>query len=178
MARNYPHGTVSNVWLPGLARVCPVKKWSGIDLFSASMDVPGMKMLMLHVREFWFRTHTRNLETEQEREDEATVSGGAVLAWLHVEPHDVEDRGTVVRKTIKNLKWHARKVEVDQVVLHSFAHLAEQRADPEVSKEILAEIGERLESVGYQVHHTPWGYFNEFKMHVEGPGIAKVFKSF
>ena len=45
-------------------------------------------------------------------------------------------------------------------------------------KEILAEIGERLKSVGYRVHHTPWGYFNEFKMHVEGPGIAKVFKSF
>ena len=154
------------------------KAWPDLDAEQPQRQDLPMKMLMLHVREFWFRTHTRNLETEQDREDEATVSGGAVLAWLHVEPHDVEDRATVVRKTIKNLKWHARKVEVDQVVLHSFAHLAEQRADAEISKEILAEVGERLESVGYQVHHTPWGYFNEFKMHVEGPGIAKVFKSF
>jgi len=137
-----------------------------------------MKMLMLHVRDFWYQTHCRNLETEEERQQEATVADGAVLAWIHVEPHDLDDRVTAVRKTIKNLKWHARKVEVEQVVLHSFAHLAEQTAEPEASRSIIEEVGERLVSVGFQVHHTPWGHFNQFKMHVEGPGIAKVFKSF
>ena len=137
-----------------------------------------MKMLMLHVRDFWYQTHCPNLETKEERQQEATVAGGAVLAWIHVEPHDLDDRVTAVRKTIKNLKWHARKGEVDQVVLHSFAHLADESAEAEESREIIEAIGERLEKVGYRVHHTPWGYFNEFKMHVEGPGIAKVFKSF
>ena len=75
-----------------------------------------MKLLMLHVREFWLKSHQRNLESEPELEVEATTEpGGAVLAWVHVEPQDLEDRAATVRKTLKNLKWHARKVEVEQV---------------------------------------------------------------
>ncbi len=161
-----------------MVKLCPVSRWSDLDLRGPQGQDPGMKMLMLHVSDFWYRTHRRNLETEEERHEEQAVTDGAVLAWIHVEPHDLDDRVTAVRKTIKNLKWHARKVEVEQVVLHSFAHLAEQTAEPEESRSIIEEVGERLESVGFQVHHTPWGHFNEFKMHVEGPGIAKVFKSF
>ena len=178
MARIYPHGTVRWVALPEMVKLYPVRIWSVMDGARLWRQDPGMKMLMLHVSDFWYRTHCRNLETEEERQQEATVAGGAVLAWIHVEPHDLDDRVTAVRKAIKNLKWHARKVEVEQVVLHSFAHLAEQTAEPEASRSIIEEVGERLVSVGFQVHHTPWGYFNEFKMHVEGPGIAKVFKSF
>ena len=81
-------------------------------------------------------------------------------------------------KAAKNLKWLARKVDVDTVTLHSFAHLSDDRADPEAAAPILADLAERLRNVGYTVHHTPWGYFNEFRMHVEGPSLAKVFKEF
>ncbi len=162
------------MWLiPGHIAPAPALTWN-----PAAPMLPAMKLLMFHLRDFWLRTHTRNLESEEERQEESTVEGGTVLAWVHVEPADVTDRVAVIRKAVKNLKWHARKGEVDQVVLHSFAHLADESAQAEESREIIEAIGERLESVGYRVHHTPWGYFNEFKMHVEGPGIAKVFKSF
>ena len=60
--------------------------------------------------------------------------------------------------------------------MHSFAHLAAERADPTAAAAILGRIGERLRDVGYSVHETPWGYFNEFRMHVEGPSLAKVWK--
>jgi hypothetical protein len=43
-----------------------------------------MKMLMFHVREFWYRTHTRNLDSEEEREEEGEAAGPAVRAWLQV----------------------------------------------------------------------------------------------
>jgi len=137
-----------------------------------------MKLLMLHVREFWLQSYQSNLETEPQQQVEKSIDGGAVLAWVHVEPHDLEDEVNTIRKTLKNLKWHARKVEVDQVILHSFAHLAAETAEPEASRRILESVGERLEKVGFTVHHTPWGHFNEFRMHVEGPGIAKVFQEF
>lgn len=137
-----------------------------------------MKMLMFHVREFWWSTHTRNLETEEEREEEGESPGPAILAWIQVESHDLDDPSGAARKAAKNLKWHARKVDVPRVVLHSFAHLSDDRADPAASQTVLDDIGARLEGVGYEVLSTPWGYFNEFRMHVEGPGIAKVWKSF
>ena len=135
-----------------------------------------MKMLMFHVRTFQYRTHTRNLESEEEREEAGETEGPAVLSWLQVESADLEDAASCVRRIVKNLKWHARKVDVPRIVLHSFAHLSSDRADPEGAQAILREVAERLRSVDYEVIETPWGYFNEFQMHVEGPGIAKVFK--
>ena len=135
-----------------------------------------MKMLMFHVREFWFSTHTRNLETEEEREEVGETDGRAVLAWLQVESKDLDDPVACARRIAKNLKWHARKGETTRVVLHSFAHLSSDRADPEGARAVLADVAERLRGVDFEVLETPWGYFNEFRMHVEGPGIAKVLK--
>jgi len=39
-------------------------------------------------------------------------------------------------------------------------------------------VKERLQRTGYEVIVTPFGYFNEFKMHVAGDSLAKVFKEF
>ncbi|MEM7261670.1 MAG: threonyl-tRNA synthetase editing domain-containing protein [Planctomycetota bacterium] len=137
-----------------------------------------MKLLMFQVREFWFRTHTRNLESEEEREEEGGLpDGGGLLAWVQVESGDPGDRAGVVRKAIKTIKWLARKHDVERIVLHSFAHLSDDRAEPEEAAGFLEAMAERLSSVGFEVTQTPWGYFNEFRMHVEGPGLAKVFKS-
>jgi len=137
-----------------------------------------MKMLMLHVREFWYRTHARNLESAEEREEEGRSPGPAVLAWIQVESSDLADAENAARKAAKNLKWHARKVEVERVVLHSFAHLSDDRAEPAEAQRILDDIASRLRAVGFEVLATPWGHFHEFRMHVEGPGIAKVWKAF
>jgi len=135
-----------------------------------------MKMLMFHVREFWYRTQTRNLDSEEEREEEGEAAGPAVLAWLQVESTDLADPAACARRVAKNLKWLARKVEVRRVVLHSFAHLSSDRAEPEAAQGVLDDVARRLRGVDYEVLETPWGYFNEFRMHVEGAGIAKVFK--
>jgi hypothetical protein len=33
----------------------------------------------------------------------------------------------------------------------------------------------RLAASGYSVQVSPFGYFNEFRLHVAGPSLAKVF---
>lgn len=135
-----------------------------------------MKLLMFHVRDFWFKTYEKNLDSESEREEEGGMAAGGLLAWCHVERKDAEEGSSVPRKAAKNLKWLARKVGVTTVTLHSFAHLGGDTAEPEDAAAVLKDIAERLRSVDFEVHETPWGYFNEFRMHVEGPGLAKVWK--
>jgi len=63
-------------------------------------------------------------------------------------------------------------------VLHSFNHLSISKSSPEFAKSLLDEVVERLERTGYIVMTTPFGYFNEFKMHVAGDSLAKVYKEF
>jgi len=58
---------------------------------------------------------------------------------------------------------------------HSFAY---SKADPEFSQALLEEVAERLTKNGFEVMMTPFGYFNEFAIHVAGDSLAKVFKEF
>ena len=83
-----------------------------------------------------------------------------------------------MQKFVKNVKWLSGKFLTKNVVLHSFNHLSGSKADPDFSKEVLDEVVERLTRTDFQVSVTPFGYFNEFKIHVAGDSLAKVFKEF
>jgi hypothetical protein len=43
---------------------------------------------------------------------------------------------------------------------------------------MIEETATRLGERGFRVHIVPFGSFHEFKMHVKGPSLAKVIKSF
>lgn len=133
-----------------------------------------MKLLLLHTHDYWLTPYEKNLESAVN--DVAAIScRNAVVALIHVEAADEESPSRVITKSIKNIKWHARKVNCEIVVLHSFAHLATTRADAATAQYIIQQIAERLTAVGLTVQITPFGYFNEFKIHVAGPSISKVF---
>ncbi len=99
-------------------------------------------------------------------------------AFIQVEAEDVEKESEVKKKLLKNLKWIAGKNNTKHIILHSFAHLSESKADPEFTKALFDNIDERLTNSGFTVEQTPFGYFLD--LHVEAPGfsLARVFKEF
>jgi hypothetical protein len=102
---------------------------------------------------------------------------GAIVAFIQCEPRDEERGGALLKQAVKYFRWFARKREVSRLVLHSFAHLAEERSSPEFARELLVALGEQLERHGFEVHHTPFGWSLQWTMAVEGHGYAKTFKS-
>jgi hypothetical protein len=67
-----------------------------------------------------------------------------VVAFVHVEPKDIEDGSSAETKLVKNAKWLARKWDVKKILLHSFTHLAEEKADPDEAKSLLDRVQDRL----------------------------------
>lgn len=134
-----------------------------------------MKLLMFYCPEFWFKPFARTLDSGEERPEEAEAHQ-AVVVFYHVEAEDSEKRSSVLTKATKNIKWLARKFGSTKVVLHSFNHLSSSKSDPDLASELVAEIRIRLENVGFQVLETPFGWLNEWRMHVGGESLAKVFK--
>ncbi|MHA2040503.1 MAG: threonyl-tRNA synthetase editing domain-containing protein [Candidatus Thorarchaeota archaeon] len=112
-----------------------------------------MRLLMFHVEHFWFRP---NESTEEAALDFAE----ALLVWIQSEEKDEADRAAVLRKMVKNIRWLAQKVGTSTV------------------DALIDEAALRLRDREYVVHIVPFGAFHEFKMHVKGPSLAKVFKSF
>jgi hypothetical protein len=101
-----------------------------------------------------------------------------VVAFVPVEPGDVVPGSGAETKLVKNAKWVARKWEVNRVILHSFTHLGEAKADPEPALELLNSARQRLESAGYTACLTPYGYFNDLTIEAKGHPLGRIYKEF
>ena len=133
-----------------------------------------MRLLLFYVHDFWMKPSVKSLPDAEEAED-AIERERAVVAFVHCEPADAGRQGKVVTRAIKNLKWLAGKFDTKRAVLHYFAHLAAETAPAETARAIVESMAARLKGAGYEVAITPFGYFTEFRLHVAGESLAKVF---
>ena len=134
-----------------------------------------MKLILFYAPSFWFKTYRKVLEHVPDMEQEELFEK-AVVVFYQVEAEDIDRPGKVLTKLVKNVKWLAGKFGSQTVVLHSFNHLSGSKAGPEFAGPLIDEVRERLERSGYRVGFTPFGYLNEWKLHVAGDSLAKVFK--
>ncbi|OEU67590.1 MAG: hypothetical protein BBJ57_11115 [Desulfobacterales bacterium PC51MH44] len=131
---------------------------------------------------FWYCDHfdwTPAIKTL----DDAPKAGPAenentVVAFVHIEPGDVEAGSSAETKLVKNAKWLTRKWEISKVVLHSFTHLGEEKADADKARALLDRAQKRLENAGYSVIQTPYGYFLDLAIKAPGHPLARVYKEF
>jgi hypothetical protein len=133
-----------------------------------------VKILLFYTHDYWLRPFEKSVPEAPDRADEISARD-AVVALVHAEAGDAAAHARLVTKAIKQIKWLAGKFATRAVVLHSFAHLAATRAAPPEADALLEDMRARLAAAGYAVQVTPFGYFNEFHLHVAGPSLAKVF---
>ncbi len=136
-----------------------------------------MRLLMLYCTRFAYKTSVKGLEEVEEKDEKGSFEN-ALVAFIHVEPKDAENLSNVQTKLVKNLKWAARKNETNSIVLHSFAHLSEQKGDPQITQQIFNNAEERLQNAGYQTAQTPFGYFLDIDVQAPGHSFARLFKEF
>ena len=126
---------------------------------------------MFHVNEFWYLPHPADESSE------GVTFPESLLVWIQAEVEDKDKRVAVLRKMVKNIRWLANKHELTRIILHSFAHLTESKASPELAASLIEDTATRLRERNYEVHCVHLG-LNEFRMHVKGPSLSKVFKQF
>ena len=132
---------------------------------------------MFYAPVFWFKTYEKVLEDVPVCDDEQSIKQ-AVVVFYHAEAADVDKGGGILTKFIKNIKWLSGKFSTKNIVLHSFNHLSTSKAPAGFTEGLIAQARERLVKSGYTVSETPFGYLNEWKIHVAGESLAKVFKEF
>lgn len=136
-----------------------------------------MKLLLFYAHKWWFKTASKSLQEVPDIQMEDSVEN-TVVVFYHAEKEDEEKGKGILDKLIKNIKWLAGKFRTKNVVIHSFNHLSSSKASPQFSENLIKLATERLQNTGYNVMCTPFGYFNEFLIHVGGESLAKVFKEF
>lgn len=134
-----------------------------------------MRILSFLARSFAWQPHSQTLP------DAPPALGGAVadavVAFIHIEARDEDERASVSRQTLKHLKWLANKKGFGVIVLHTFTHLGGKNSSPVFAQAFLDELAERLRGTGYQVEITPFGWFCSWQLDVYGESLAKVYKA-
>ena len=136
-----------------------------------------MKLLMIYCSKFSYNPTIHTLD-EFPEVTQGEEFGGVLVAFIHAEEHDEENAKGVETKLLKNIKWAAKKNNTKKVVLHSFAHLAETKADPHFTKEIFDKAEVRLINADYECWQTPFGYFLDLDVQAPGVSQARIFKGF
>ncbi len=130
---------------------------------------------MIYMKKFSYNPTIKTIETMPDHTEKKEYEN-IQAAFIHVEKEDEENETAVKRKLLKNLKWIAGKNNTKHIILHSFAHLSESKADPDFTKSFFDDIDERLTSSGFQVQQTPFGYFLDLQIDAPGYSLARVFK--
>jgi len=131
---------------------------------------------------FWYCTSLSWVPAMKTLEDAPEAAPAThhntVAAFVHVEPADLESGNQAETKLVKNAKWLARKWEIEKVILHSFTHLGEEKADPPEAQKLMDRAEKRLETAGYETCQTPYGYFLDLKIDAPGHPLARIYKAF
>lgn len=130
---------------------------------------------MIYMTKFAFLPTIKTVESMPDFTDKKEFDNVQV-AFIQVEKEDEENESSVKKKLLKNLKWIAGKNGTKKIILHSFAHLSESKAEPEFTKDLFDNIDERLTNSGFDVHQTPFGYFLDLMINAPGYSLARVFK--
>lgn len=136
-----------------------------------------MKLLMLYTDRFAYKPASKTLTDEPDCHAPGEITA-AVVGLIHAEAADEENASAIEKKLVKNLKWGARKNETQRIVLHSFSHLAETKATAGFTRSLLLRSAERLNTAGYEVFQTPFGYFLDLDLQAPGRSTARIFASF
>ena len=137
-----------------------------------------MRILLLHVKRIWYRVGRMSYGKDESLIGRTWEGENIPVALIHVEEKDVENSKKIVERAFRVLSWYARKVKANKIVLHSFAHLSDDKASPEKAEKILNAIAEKMRGKGYDVHVTPFGYFLELLLHITDEPISRVYQEF
>jgi len=136
-----------------------------------------MRMLMLHVDAFRSTITERgrsNFMEELNPSSRTAEVGEALLVLTSVEKADEPNPEGVSEKAVAEIAQQARKLKVQVIVLHPFAHLFADLSSPEAAVKTLKLAEEGLTREGFKVVRTPFGWFNTLELKAKGHPLSRV----
>jgi hypothetical protein len=136
-----------------------------------------MKLLCFQAKHFRWKTYSKTLVEVADQDADEQVAD-AIVIFVHSEKSDEEadKKPSVLRQTLKHIKWLANKRDFKNIVIHSFTHLGGETAAPDFAETLIKAVADRLRENTYTVWTTPFGYFCEWDLSVYGDSLAKVWK--
>ena|SRR5712692_590085 len=132
-----------------------------------------MRILALHCDEFAYAAVHASAGASEIKPASGgnEMFGSCLLLLISVEPGDEQK----VRAAAKSIRRLARRLKSGTLVLNGFAHLSENLASLDTSKEVLRCLEQAVSSVDWQVYSTPFGWHKRFSLQIRADADSQKF---
>lgn len=133
-----------------------------------------MRLLIWHVDSFTAEPTERGRSKVADTEPQtATITDGLVV-FAAVEKGDEPGAEGVATRAAAAIAEVARQLGAHEVLLHSFAHLFVELSAPATARDVLNAVQRSLETEGYTVSQSAFGWFNRVEMRAKGHPLSRV----
>ncbi|MEM2237491.1 MAG: threonine--tRNA ligase [Candidatus Caldarchaeum sp.] len=129
-----------------------------------------MRVLELHVDYIEYRPVGREASVAEEAVNEPRRIEDALVMLTSVEPDDDEK---VAEAAVVDAVDFMRRMKVPRLVIYPFAHLSKELAKPEHALQVLKAMETMAQSMGVEVHRSPFGWNKALKVSVKGHPLAE-----
>lgn len=132
-----------------------------------------MRLLLWHVDEFGAEPTERGRSRVADEEPPLVQVAQALVVFAQCESVDESALADVAERASDAISKVAVQLKVKLVVLHSFAHLFGELADPAAARQLLNLTQAQLEARGLDVRQTAFGWFNRLNMRAKGHPFSR-----
>ena len=110
-----------------------------------------MKPLCFQAKRFRWKTHSKTLPEVPIWDVEEEVNDAGVV-FIHAEAADEQEerKNSILRQTLKHVKWLANKRSLENIVIHSFTHFGGETASPAAAESFINTLAQRLRETAYR----------------------------
>ncbi len=133
-----------------------------------------MRLLIWHVDGFVAEPTERGRSPIADAEPQTVRVEDALVVFAAVEKKDEAEPEATAERAAAAIVKVAKQLGAHTVVLHSFAHLFVELSTPATALQVLTATQERLETEGFNVGQTAFGWFNRLDMQAKGHPLSRV----
>jgi threonyl-tRNA synthetase len=132
-----------------------------------------LRLLIWHVDHFASEPTERGRSKVADAEPPRVGVAEALVVFTQAEKADEPEPEAVARRAAEAIGQVAAQLKVSRVVLHSFAHLFGELAEPTIARQILDATQVQLEARELAVFQTAFGWFNRLDLRAKGHPLSR-----
>ena len=137
-----------------------------------------MKILTIHADFIEVRPMKKAIKDAEELKKKGPEKYEEVLVvFTSVEQGD-EDIGASANALVKEVSSVAEQVKTKNILLYPLVHLTSKPSAPNVAVKVLSKTEEILKKGGYNVDHSPFGWYKGYTLKCKGHPLSELSREF
>jgi len=135
-----------------------------------------MRVLLIHADHFEYEVKDEAVKDpepvlESNRKD---AMDDVLVAFCTVEKADERNPDKIASKAAESIKEVAGWVKTRSIMVYPYAHLSSDLGSKEYAIPLLQRLGSSLQSEGYDVKRSPFGWYKSFEIRCKGHPLSEL----